>query len=245
MVYAPLCAALILSLGWSYARTGHAFVTTQPLSAGLYSAMRLEQSGTPVFTGDGVLDRVARQTLTSYEYPEAMEINRRLLVEYNLSAPEQSALLQDKFFEIWRDHTHQMIALLLKDMQSWAYVFLVTDMSQLVSEHYDDYTRAVFFWAYFCAVLCPVFVLIVGVFSGPARCLVPAVLALLIFALLPTIAYAAFGIELRYLIFATGPLLLLFALFCRTVVFAFGRAGIGHTALAAGPQKGGSGLGVA
>ena len=52
----------------------------------------------------------------------------------------------------------------------------------------------------------------------------PVVLALLVFALLPTIGYAAFAIELRYLIFATAPLLLIFALFGRSVGLAVTRA---------------------
>ena len=103
-LYAPLCAALVLALTWSHVRTGHVFVTRQPLSAGLYSAILLEKEGTPVFTGDTVLDRVARQTLHSYDFAEAMEINRRLLLEYNMSGAEQGDLIQSKYFEIWFHH---------------------------------------------------------------------------------------------------------------------------------------------
>ena len=45
----------------------------------------------------------------------------------------------------------------------------------------------------------------------------PGALALLAFVLVPTVSYAALDIELRYLIFATAPLLLIFSLFGRSV----------------------------
>ena len=224
-LYAPLCAAVIFVLTWSYARTGYFFVTTQPLSAGLYSAIRLEKAGTPVFSGDTVLDRVARQTLNSYDFAEAMEINRRLLLEYNLSGPEQAGLMQNKYVEIWYDHPYEMIHLLLDNLKKWPYVFLVTDLIHIFPG-YNGYCRATVVWSYFCGVICPLFIVILGIFAKSIRALVPGVLALLGFALVPTIGYAALDIELRYLIFATAPLLLIFALFSRSVGLAVTRRNI-------------------
>jgi hypothetical protein len=218
-LYAPLCAALILVLTWSYARTSHVFVTTQPLSAGLYSAILIEKEGTPVFTGDTLLDQVARQTLNSYDFAEAMKINRRLILEYNLSGPEQANLMQSKYFEIWFDHPYEMMHMLLDNLRVWPYLFLVTDMSDRLQVK-NGYYNAVFLWSYFCGVICPASIMIFSIFAKFARPLVPGALALLVFALLPTIGYAAFAIELRYLIFATAPLLLIFALFVRSVGLA-------------------------
>jgi hypothetical protein len=218
-LYAPLCAALILVLTWSYARTGRVFVTTQPLSAGLYSAILLEKAGTPVFSGDSVLDRVARQTLNSYDFSEATEINRRLLLEYNFSGPEQSSLMQKKYFEIWHDHPYEMIHILVNNLRKWPYLFLATDMIDMLSI-YNNYCSMVFLWGYFCAVVCPSLIIILGIFARSVRLLVPGALALFVFALLPTIGYAAFDIEVRYLIFAAAPLLLMFALFVGSVGLA-------------------------
>jgi hypothetical protein len=218
-LYAPLCAALILVLTWSYARTGHVFVTTQPLSAGLYSAILLEKEGTPVFTGDTVLDQMARQTLNSYDYGEAMEINRRLILEYNLSAPEQAALMQSKYFEIWFNHPYEMTHMLFNNVKMWPYLFFVTEMSDIYPSN-NGYYNTVFLWSYFCGVICPALIMILSIFAKAIRPLVPGALGLLVFALLPTIGYAAFAIELRYLIFATAPLLLIFSLFGRSVGLA-------------------------
>jgi hypothetical protein len=218
-LYAPLCAVSIIVLTWNYARTGYVFVTTQPLSAGLYSAILLEREGSPVFTGDTVLDRVARQTLNSYDFAEAMEINRRLLLAHNLSGPEQANLMQTKYFEIWFDHPYEMILTLINNLKVWPYLFLVTDKISNFQDN-NTYYKAVFLWGYFCGIVCPALIMILSIFTKPARRLVQAALALLVFALLPTVGYAAFAIELRYLIFATAPLLLIFALSVRSVGLA-------------------------
>jgi hypothetical protein len=118
------------------------FVTTQPLSAGLYSAILVEKAGTPVFSGDTILDRVTRQTLHSYDYAEAMQINRRLLLEYNLSGPEQTSLMQQKYVETWYDHPYEMIHLWLHNLKKWPYVFLVTDLIDIFPG-YNSYCNAV------------------------------------------------------------------------------------------------------
>jgi hypothetical protein len=218
-LYAPLSAALVLVLTWSYARTGHVFVTTQPLSAGLYTAILLEKAGTPIFSGDTVLDRTARQTLDSYDYAEAMEINRRLLLDHNLSGPEQADLIQSKYFEILYSHPNEMMHILVNNLKKWPYVFLVTDLIY-ITPSYNGYCNAVVLWSYFCGAVCPLLIMIFSIFVKSIRTLVPVALALLVFAFLPIIGYSALDIELRYLIFATAPLLLIFALFGRSVGLA-------------------------
>ena len=211
--YVPLCLAIVGVLGSNYVRTGYFFITTQPLSAGLYSAVLLENEGLPVFSGDSLLDRVARQTLQTHDFAETMGINKRLLLEYDLAAPAQSALIQQKYFSIWASYPFEMIGVMRDNIsRQWQNLFIITELIDIIPRVYNAYCAVMSKWAWFCGIIAPLGLVIAGIFIKAMRRPAFMVVGLWTFAVVPTVAYSAFNIELRYLIFATGPLLLIFAL---------------------------------
>jgi hypothetical protein len=218
--YLPVFVSLLLVLSSNYIRTGYLFVTTQSMSS-IFTAIMLERNGTSVFTGNNALDRVARETLKDYNYTEAMEINRRLLVDHGISGPEQAALAQQKYLQIWHDHPVPMAQLLMENLREWPNVFVVSELIDLFPKWYDHYVLYARFLAYLCAIITPLCILLLSIFIrslGPI-CLI--VSALLIFIGMPTFFYAAIVLEVRYLIFTTAPLLLILALFIRSIAMAF------------------------
>jgi hypothetical protein len=210
--YAPLCLATLVVLGANYERTGYFFITTQPLSAGLYSAVFLEKQGLPVFSGDSVLDQIARQTLRAHDFPETMEINKRLLLEYDLSGVAQSALIQQKYFSLWTNYPLEMLSMMRSNInEQWQNIFIITELINIVPRLYNAYCEFMSKCAWFCAVIAPLGLVAAGIFIRSMRRAALLATGLWIFTMVPTLAYSAFNIELRYLIFATGPLLLIFA----------------------------------
>jgi hypothetical protein len=220
MFYLPVFISLLVVLFSHFMRTGYMFVTTQPMS-GIFTAILLEKEGTPVFTGDNVLDQVARQTLRNYNYTEAMEINRRLLVDHGITGPQQAVLGQQKYLQIWRDHPVIMAEMFIENLREWPNVFVVSELIDLVPEWYNDYVLCARFLAYLCAIILPLSIAALAIFVRSARSIFFMVSALIIFIGMPIWFYAVIVMEIRYLIFATAPLLIILALFIRCNAMAF------------------------
>jgi hypothetical protein len=219
-LYLPVFVSVLLVLLSNYIRTGYLFVTTQSMSS-LWTGILMEQNGTPVFTGNNALDRVARETLKNYNYTEQMEINRRLLVDHGMSGPQQAALAQQKYFQIWHDHPVIMTQMSIGNLREWRNVFIVSELIGLFPKWYDDYVLYARFLAYLCAIIIPVSMAVLSIFVLSTRPSLLIVSALLIFVGMPIFFHAAIVIDLRYLIFATAPLLLILALFIRSIAIGF------------------------
>jgi hypothetical protein len=219
-LYLPMFVSLLAVLFLNYMLTGYPFVTTQSMS-GVFAAILVEKNGTPVFTGDNALDHVARETLKNYNYTEAMEINRRLLLDHRISGPEQAALGQKKYLQIWRDHPAIMAQMFLENLREWPNVFVAWELIDLVPKWYNDYVLYARFLAYLCAIILPLSVAMVAIFVRSARPIFRMISALIIFIGAPTFFYAVIVMEVRYLIFATAPLLLILALFVRSIATVF------------------------
>ena len=215
-LYLPVFVSLLLVLSSNYIRTGYLFVTTQSMTS-VFTAILLEQNGTPVFIGNNALDRIARETLKNYNYTEAMEINRRLLVDHHMSGPQQAALGQQKYLQIWRDHPMKMGQMFIEHLREWPNVFVVWELIELVPKWYNDYVLYARFLAYLCAIIIPLSLAVLSIFILRIRHIFLIVSALLVFIGIPTFFYAAIVIEVRYLIFATAPLLLILPLFIRSI----------------------------
>jgi hypothetical protein len=216
-LYLPVFVSLVLVLFLNYTRTGFLFVTTQGMSA-LVPAILLEKHGTSVFTGDNALDQVARETLRDYNYQETMEINRRLLLDYRMSGPEQSALGQQKYFQIWHDYPVIMTQMSIENFRVWPNVFVVAELIDLLPKWYNNYVLYARFFAYLCVIVLPLSMTALAIFVPTIRPMFLIVSALIVLIALPTFFYAVMGpIEIRYLIFATAPLSLIVALFIRSI----------------------------
>jgi hypothetical protein len=215
-LYLPIFVSLLVVLLSNYIRTGYLFVTTQSMS-GVFTAILVEKRGIPVFTEENVLDQVARKTLKDYNYTEAMEINNRLFLDHRIAGPQQAALGQQKYFQLWRDHPTIMAQMFIENLRGWRDVFVVWELIDLFPKWYNDYVLYARFFAYLCAIVIPLSMTVLSIFIHSTRPIFLIVSALLIFIGMPTFFYAAIVMEVRYLIFATAPLLLILVLFIRSI----------------------------
>lgn len=88
---------------WNEARTGTAFLTTGARTAALLPLVQMEGRGISVFVGDDILDRTARDNLSTYFYADVIAINRALSAT-GMSGVEMSDLANDRFYATMRNH---------------------------------------------------------------------------------------------------------------------------------------------
>jgi hypothetical protein len=212
-IYLPLCVAVLGMLAWNYHRTGRAFITTGAHTAALWALVQVEKAGTPVFLGNEPLDRIARERLREYNFPETNQINIDLHSQFGLSAPDISSLATARYIAAWRQPT-AMLKLVWNNAFETRYLFYSMEVARILAPYgadkqarYEAFTLRVF---YLLAIVAPCLWLAVLVLRPPLRDFL-TVSALFLFAAAPTAVYAAIAMDIRYVLFAIGPLLLMLA----------------------------------
>jgi hypothetical protein len=87
LAFLPIIAVVGWMAGNNFARSGHPVVTTSRQVVMVQAVLPLIKQGLPVFDGDDLFDRTARETLRGDDYSRISELNRKLFLA-GLTAPE-------------------------------------------------------------------------------------------------------------------------------------------------------------
>jgi hypothetical protein len=98
--FSPIIAAAALMAGTNYARSGYPVITTTPQVVMVQAVLPLVKQQLPVFDGDDVYDRTARDTLRGDKYATIDELNCKLFLA-GLTAPEMAEAATRRYFRAW------------------------------------------------------------------------------------------------------------------------------------------------
>ncbi len=132
---------------WNKARTGEAFLTTDVTFALLQPLIALETRGTPIFSGQTILDRSAHEVFASEQGSakrnmviDAFAIGNRLINPQALSGVEALSLVKARFFQTMLTAPGAVFAHTIREMSS-SVLFSPFDplrvLRRLISYRYD------------------------------------------------------------------------------------------------------------
>ncbi len=211
-ILTPVLAVFFGVVSWNYVRSGYAVFTTGAESTALFRLMEVQQHGTPVFTRDAPLDNEARAVLkdiTTLDPAVTVKILDRLIQRYGLRAPDLAKLVVKRYFEVWLTEPSAMIreAVSNSGLVRWIMAPLGFQDQRSGRRVFDSYDRYFLSLFTICALVLPLAWLLIGIIFVRMRRDSLIVLAIFIYFAIPTLAYVAIHFEVRYALYAVGPLL--------------------------------------
>jgi len=98
--FLPIVAVVVGMAGTNYARSGYIVVTTNPQLVMVQAVLPLVKQQLPVFDGEDLYDRTARDTLEGGKYAMIDELNRKLFLA-GLTAPQMAEAATRRYFRTW------------------------------------------------------------------------------------------------------------------------------------------------
>ncbi|MGX9966897.1 hypothetical protein ACVFYP_26475 [Roseomonas sp. F4] len=108
LLLAPVLLVAGALLAENQRRSGAAVLSTSRQIVMVQAVLPLLARGVPVYDGDDLFDRLARETVGRDGYVGIDSLNQRLF-EAGLSAPEIAALASDRYARAWRRHPGEML----------------------------------------------------------------------------------------------------------------------------------------
>jgi hypothetical protein len=108
LLLAPLLLVVGTLLAENHRRSGAAVLSTSRQIVMVQAVLPLLARGVPVYDGDDLFDRLARETVGRDGYAGIDPLNQRLF-DSGLSAPEIAALASDRYARAWRRHPGEML----------------------------------------------------------------------------------------------------------------------------------------
>jgi hypothetical protein len=84
---------------WNKYRTGSFLTTSGGQTAYLYTVLKVAEKAPQVLDGNSPIDVIGRQAHGNYDYGPTLTINERLFDQYGITAPQQVALAERKFWK--------------------------------------------------------------------------------------------------------------------------------------------------
>jgi hypothetical protein len=100
LAFLPIVAVCSWMAADNFARSGHAVITTSRQVVMVQAVLPLIKKGLPVFDGDDLFDRTARDTLRGDDYGRIEELNKNLFLA-GLTAPEIADEATRRYFRAW------------------------------------------------------------------------------------------------------------------------------------------------
>jgi hypothetical protein len=100
LAFLPIVAVCSWMAANNFARSGHAVITTSRQVVMVQAVLPLIKKGLPVFDGDDLFDRTARDTLRGDDYGRIEELNKNLFLA-GLTAPEIADEATRRYFRAW------------------------------------------------------------------------------------------------------------------------------------------------
>ena len=100
LAFLPIIAVVACMAGSNFARSGHPVVTTSRQVVMVQAVLPLIRQGLPVFDGDDLFDRTARETLRGDDYSRISELNGKLFLS-GLTAPEIADQATRRYLRAW------------------------------------------------------------------------------------------------------------------------------------------------
>jgi hypothetical protein len=98
--FLPIIVVTAWMTGANYARSGYAIITTSPQLVMVQAVLPLVRQQLPIFDGEDLYDRTARDTLRGGQYAMIDELNRKLFLA-GLTAPEMAEAATRRYFRAW------------------------------------------------------------------------------------------------------------------------------------------------
>lgn len=109
---ALLAGPIALATGWmmlsNQARSGHAVLSTTRQIVMVQAVLPALKRGVPIYHGDDLYDRTARETVVPLGYEGIDTLNARLFAA-GLSSPEIAALASARYARAWREYPLEMM----------------------------------------------------------------------------------------------------------------------------------------
>lgn len=109
---ALLAGPVALATGWmmlsNHARSGHAVLSTTRQIVMVQAVLPALKRGVPIYHGDDLYDRIARETVVPLGYEGIDTLNARLFAA-GLSSPEIAALASARYARAWREYPLEMM----------------------------------------------------------------------------------------------------------------------------------------
>ena len=99
-VFFPIIVVIALMAGTNYVRCGYPVITTNPQIVMVQALLPLVNQQLPVFDGEDLYDRTARDTLRGREYAKVQELNAKLFLA-GLNAAEMAEAATRRYFRAW------------------------------------------------------------------------------------------------------------------------------------------------
>lgn len=104
----PMALVCALIMADHYRRSGHAVLSTSKQVVMVQALLPLVTRGVPVFEGDSLFERTAREVIVGTDYFSIQRLNIRLF-EAGMSAPEIAAAASDNYTRAWRQYPIEML----------------------------------------------------------------------------------------------------------------------------------------
>ena len=99
-VFFPILVVTALMAGTNYLRSGYPVITTNPQVVMVQAVLPLVNQQLPIFDGEDLYDRTARNTLRGREYAKIQELNGKLFLA-GLNAAEMAEAATQRYFRAW------------------------------------------------------------------------------------------------------------------------------------------------
>lgn len=107
-----LAGPVVLATGWvmlsHHGRSGHAVLSTTRQIVMVQAVLPALKRGVPIYHGDDLYDRTARETVVPLGYEGIDALNARLFAA-GLSSPEIAALASARYMRAWREYPFEMM----------------------------------------------------------------------------------------------------------------------------------------
>jgi hypothetical protein len=107
-VILPTVFVCALIMADHYRRSGHAVLSTSKQVVMVQALLPLVTRGVPVFEGDSLFERTAREVVVGTDYSSIQRLNIRLF-EAGMTAPEIAAAASANYARAWRQHPIEML----------------------------------------------------------------------------------------------------------------------------------------
>ena len=104
----PTILVCALIMADHYRRSGHAVLSTSKQVVMVQALLPLVARGVPVFQGDTLFERTAREVVVGTDYFSIQRLNIRLF-EAGMTAPEIAAAASANYARAWRQHPIEML----------------------------------------------------------------------------------------------------------------------------------------
>lgn len=213
LVTLPLLFIMVVFVSWNYLRVGHVVLTTGAQTGALWTLAKVEESGESIFNTDSSLDIVARKHFSTYEFSEIAKINEELFDSYGMKSVDIARAATSKYFEVWFEHTEAMQR---NWHNNWSQAkrtffspFIYEYLSPIPRDWYSFYSTKIFIWCLWIPVI--LFFLEIITFNFRKDLVAASILIAIVLWL--AFSYSAIHMELRYMMPAIAPMLLVFSLF--------------------------------